>query len=159
MGVVRPNRAAPRLAGRGDPSPRGCPPYAPRAGVSQPAPRGGRGSMNNDEHDMNDTEKKTTTTPRARFFRAQLTALGPRALHSPAQAASWVALEAELADSRLPPAGLARLIVVLPPHAPRALRKAGIGGVVLAPLDHELLEVTAALPPHPSRSVWLHRRE
>ena len=41
---MRPNRAAPRLAGRGDPSPRGCPPYAPRAGVSQPAPRGGRGS-------------------------------------------------------------------------------------------------------------------
>ena len=39
MGVVRPNRAAPRLAGRGDPSPRGCPPYAPRAGGSQPAPR------------------------------------------------------------------------------------------------------------------------
>eukprot|EP00964_Phaeocystis_antarctica_P036588 scaffold20900_cov64-Phaeocystis_antarctica.AAC.2 len=32
-GVVRPSRAAPRLAGRGDPSPRGCPPYAPRAGV------------------------------------------------------------------------------------------------------------------------------
>ena len=36
---MRPNRAAPRLAGRGDPSPRGCPPYAPRAGGSQPAPR------------------------------------------------------------------------------------------------------------------------
>ena len=38
---MRPTRAAPLLAGRGDPSPRGCPPYAPRAGVSQPAPRGG----------------------------------------------------------------------------------------------------------------------
>ena len=36
LGVVRPNRAAPRP----DPSPRGCPPYAPRAGGSQPAPRG-----------------------------------------------------------------------------------------------------------------------
>ena len=43
LGVVRPNRAAPRLAGRGDPGPRGCPPYAPRAGGSQPAPRGGQG--------------------------------------------------------------------------------------------------------------------
>ena len=45
-----------------------------------------------------------------------------------------------------------RLIVVLQPDAPRAFRKAGIGGVVLAPLGHELLEVTAALPPHPSRA-------
>ena len=52
-----------------------------------------------------------------------------------------------------------RLIVVLQPDAPRAFRKAGIGGVVLAPLGHELLEVTAALPPHPSRSVRLHDRE
>ena len=43
--VVRPNRAAPHLAVRGDPSPRGCPPpYATRAGGSQPAARGGRGS-------------------------------------------------------------------------------------------------------------------
>eukprot|EP00964_Phaeocystis_antarctica_P001111 scaffold613_cov79-Phaeocystis_antarctica.AAC.16 len=72
---------------------------------------------------------------------------------------SWRALEAELVDRRLPSAGLVRLIVVLPPHAPRAYRKAGIGGVVLAPLDHELLEVTAALLPHPSRSVRLHYRE
>ena len=31
LGVVRPNRAAPRLAGRGDPSPRGCPPYVQNA--------------------------------------------------------------------------------------------------------------------------------
>ena len=44
LGVVRPNRAAPLLAGRGDPSPRGCPPYATRAGGSQPAARGGLGS-------------------------------------------------------------------------------------------------------------------
>ena len=52
-----------------------------------------------------------------------------------------------------------RLIVVLQPDAPRAFRKAGKGGVVLAPLDHELLEVTAALPPHPSRSVRPHAIE
>ena len=52
-----------------------------------------------------------------------------------------------------------RLIVVLQPDAPRAFRKAGICGVVLAPLGHELLEVAGALLPHPSRSVRLHRRE
>eukprot|EP00964_Phaeocystis_antarctica_P030253 scaffold17064_cov52-Phaeocystis_antarctica.AAC.3 len=72
----------------------------------------------------------------------------------------WCTLEAELVDRRMLLAGLRlRLIIVPQPHAPRAFRKAGIGGVVLAPLDHELLEVTAALPPHPSRSVRLHRRE
>ena len=43
-----------------------------------------------------------------------------------------------------------RLIVVLQPDAPRAFRKAGIDGVVLAPLGHELLEVTAAPQPHPT---------
>ena len=52
-----------------------------------------------------------------------------------------------------------RLIVVIQPDAPRAFRKAGISGVVLGPLDHKLLEVTAALHPHPSRSVQLHDRE
>ena len=41
MGVLRPNRAAPRLAGRGDPSPRGCP-LATRAGGS---PRRGGGGV------------------------------------------------------------------------------------------------------------------
>eukprot|EP00964_Phaeocystis_antarctica_P025045 scaffold14044_cov52-Phaeocystis_antarctica.AAC.3 len=68
---------------------------------------------------------------------------------------SWRVLEAELSDrSALLLAGLRlRLIVVLQPaDAPRAFRKAGIGGVVLAPFDHELLEVTAAPHPHPSRS-------
>ena len=49
LGVLRPNRGprrAPpaRLAGQGDPSPRGCSPYATRASGIQPAPRGGRGS-------------------------------------------------------------------------------------------------------------------
>ena len=80
-------------------------------------------------------------------------------LHSLAQATSWRALEAELVDQRLTPAGLMRLIVVLQPRAPRTSRKPSKGGVVLAPLDHALLEVAAALPPHPSRSVRLHHRE
>ena len=40
----------------------------------------------------------------------------------------------------------------------RGFRNLRIGEVVLAPLDHELLEVTAALPPHPSRSVRLYDR-
>ena len=106
---------------------------------------------------MNDTGKKTKTpnSPiELTFFELSSRA---RALHSPAQAASWRALEAELVNHSLLPPGL--WLVVLQPYAPRALRKAGIGGVVLAPLDHELLEATAALLPHPGRSVRLHDRE
>eukprot|EP00964_Phaeocystis_antarctica_P109397 scaffold73863_cov75-Phaeocystis_antarctica.AAC.2 len=106
---------------------------------------------------MNDTGKKTKT-PNSPieliFFELSSRA---RALHSPAQAASWRALEAELVNHSLRPPGL--WLIVLQPPAPRALRKAGIGGVVLAPLDHELLEVAGALLPHPGRSVRLHRRE
>ena len=42
---MRPNRDAPRLAGRGDPSPRGCPSHAPgpRAGGRASPRRGGGG--------------------------------------------------------------------------------------------------------------------
>ena len=36
-GVMRPDCAAARLVGWGDPSLHGCPSYAPRAGGSQPA--------------------------------------------------------------------------------------------------------------------------
>ena len=48
-----------------------------------------------------------------------------------------------------------RLIVVLQPDTPRAFRKAGTGGVVLARLGHELLEVTAEMPPTLAGSVRL----
>ena len=68
------------------------------------------------------------------------------------------AREAELVNRKLLPARL-WLIVVLQPPAPCALRKADEDGVMLAPLDHELLEVTTALLPHPSRGVRLHRQE
>ena len=46
LGGVRPNRAATRLAGRGDleANVRGCPPYATRAVVASPRGGGRRGS-------------------------------------------------------------------------------------------------------------------
>ena len=69
------------------------------------------------------------------------------------------AREAELVNRKLLPARLWLIVVLLQPQAPCALRKAGKDGVVLAPLDHELLEVTTALLPHPSRGVRLHRQE
>eukprot|EP00964_Phaeocystis_antarctica_P148762 scaffold115712_cov63-Phaeocystis_antarctica.AAC.2 len=59
----------------------------------------------------------------------------------------------------MPPARGSLLIFIPQPRAPRAFRKAGIGGVALQPLDHERLEAAGALPPHPSRNVPLHRRE
>ena len=117
------------------------------------------GHIDNTMNDERHTGKKTTTPnspTELTFFELSSRA---RALHSPAQAASWRALEAELVNHSLLHPGLWLIVPVLQPYAPRALRKAGIGGVVLAPLDHELLEATAALLPHPGRSVRLHRRE
>ena len=51
------------------------------------------------------------------------------------------------------------LLDVLRTHllAPRALLKAGKRGVVLAPLNHELLKVPGAHLMHPKRSEWLNR--
>ena len=43
-----------------------------------------------------------------------------------------------------------------PALAPRALLKAGKRGVVLAPLNHELLKVPGARLMHPKRSEWLN---
>ena len=108
----------------------------------------------NDERHREENKDPPNSPIELTFFELSSRA---RALHSPAQAASWRALEAELVNHSLLPPGL--WLVVLQPYAPRALRKAGIGGVVLAPLDHELLEVAGALLPHPSRGVRLHRRE
>ena len=62
-------------------------------------------------------------------------------------------------NKRQPPARGSLLIFIPHPRAPRAFRKAGIGGGALQPPNHELLEATGALQPHPSRSVPLHRRE
>eukprot|EP00964_Phaeocystis_antarctica_P028734 scaffold16214_cov73-Phaeocystis_antarctica.AAC.10 len=94
-------------------------------------------------------ENTPALTPLVRLRIKAIAQFYGHTLHSLAQATSWRALEAELS----------LLIIVPHPHAPRALSKASIGGVVLAPLGHELLEVAGALHPHPSRSVRLHRRE
>ena len=60
-------------------------------------------------------------------------------------------------DDRLAPARKTLLIVIRPPLAPRALLKPGKRGVLLAPLNHELLKVPGARPTHPKRSEWLNR--
>ena len=69
------------------------------------------------------------------------------------------ALEAELVDRRRLLLTRDNPIIGLQPHAPLALLKAGKGGKAFAPLNHEALEVTRALLPHPSRRVQLHRRK
>ena len=66
-------------------------------------------------------------------------------------------LNAEMEDDTLAPARRILLIVLRAPLAPRALLKAGKCGVVLAPLNHELLQVPGAHLMHPKRSEWLNR--
>ena len=66
-------------------------------------------------------------------------------------------LNAEMEDDTLAPARKSLLIVLRAPLAPRALLKAGKRGVVLAPLNHELLKVPGAHLMHPKRSEWLNR--
>ena len=51
------------------------------------------------------------------------------------------------------------LIVVLEPLAPSGRRKAGKGGVALAPLNHELLKISGALLPHLSLGMRLDYSE
>ena len=75
---------------------------------------------------------------------------------SPAHATSSE-LNAEMEDDTLAPARRILLIVLRAPLAPRALLKAGKCGVVLAPLNHELLKVPGARLMHPKRSEWLNR--
>ena len=88
-----------------------------------------------------------------RLCRSSYEFSAPRALHI-AQL-----LKAEMEDRTLTPARESLLIVLLQPLAPRALRKAGKGGVVLAPLNHELLEVPGARLIHPKRSKWPNRQK
>ena len=66
-------------------------------------------------------------------------------------------LNAEMEDDTLAPARRILLIVLRAPLAPRALLKAGKCGVVLAPLNHELLKVPGARLMHPKRSEWSNR--
>ena len=66
-----------------------------------------------------------------------------------------VVLEAELVNVAIPLDSVGLLHAL----APFAFRKAGKGGLVLAPLDQELQEVTGAVFPHPSRCVRLDYRE
>ena len=75
---------------------------------------------------------------------------------SPAHFTSFE-LNAEMEDVRLAPARKSLLIVLRAPLAPRALLKADKRGVVLAPLNHELLKVPGARLMHPKRSEWLNR--
>ena len=60
-------------------------------------------------------------------------------------------------DHRFAPARKTLLIVLREPLAPRALLKAGKRGVVLAPLNHELLKVPGARLMHSKRGEWLNR--
>ena len=75
---------------------------------------------------------------------------------SPAHATSSK-LNAEMKDDTLAPARRSLLVLRKPALAPRALLKAGKCGVVLAPLNHELLQVPGAHLMHPKRSEWLNR--
>ena len=58
---------------------------------------------------------------------------------------------------RLAPARKTLLILIRPLLAPRALLEPGKRGVVLAPLNHELLKVPGAHLMHSKRSEWLNR--
>ena len=75
---------------------------------------------------------------------------------SPAHATSFE-LDAEMEDDTLAPARESLLVLRTHLLAPRALLKAGKRGVVLAPLNHELLKVPGTRLMHPKRSEWLNR--